>query len=195
MYNKGWYKVEKDDSVKKIILILEPLISDLEEQKKKLSERREELERVSRFIAYTKDNLETVGVYAEQDLIIDSLGFLNIDKDDYKACCYLLKGENENIKKLPQYMRAYNLVSDIIEYFKLHKAELIVEIQELDNLCAKKELEKKYYDILSSPTPLVEDNKEFVEFLKEHGLLDEEIVSVLYSTISNNVINYGLKNN
>ncbi len=195
MYNKGWYKVEKDDSVRNLVSILEPLIADLEENKKILSESKEELEKVSRLIAYTKDNIQSVGVYADQELITSNLDKIYISIDDYKACCYLLKSENDQVKMLPQYVQARNLISDIIEFFKLHKAELIVETNELSGICEKKEKEKRYYDVLSCPNPLIENSKEFVEFMKEHGLSDEEIIKILYSTIYDNVVNYGLKKN
>ena len=183
------------DSIRNLVAILEPLFEDLEENKNLLSNCKAELENVSRLVAYTKDNIEMVGIYADQDIIINNLGNLKFSVEDYKASCYLLKNESEGVKELPQYQKAYDLISDIIEYFKLHKAELIVEIQELTGICEKKELEKKYYDMLSCPNPLIENIKEFIEFLRTHGIKDEEIVNILYSTIHDNIVNYGLKNN
>lgn len=195
MYNKGWCIVEKDNSVKKIVDLLQPLIKDLDDCKKTLSDRKDELEKVSRLIAYTKDNIQMVGIYADQDLIVNNLDKVRYNKDDYKASCYLLKSENDVIKALPQYEKAYNIINDIIEYFKLYKAELIVEIQELNGICSKKDIEKKYYDLLSCPNPLVEDAKEFVEFMREHSISDDEIIDILYTIIRDNNINYELKNN
>ena len=183
------------DSIRNLVLVLEPLVLDLEENKKILSDNKQELENVSRLIAYTKDNIEMVGIYADQDIITNNLDNLKISVDDYKAACYLLKTENDKVKDLPQYKEAYNLISDIMEYFKLHKAELVVEIQRLTDSCEKKEIEKKYYDILSCPNPLIENIKEFVDFLRDHGIKDEEIVNILYNTIHDNIVNYGLKNN
>ena len=183
------------DSIRKLVTILEPLVENLEENKRILSDCKNDLESVSRLIAYTKDNIQMVGIYADQDLIINNLDNLKISNDDYKAACYLLKNENESIKGLPQYQNAYNLISDIMEYFKLHKAELMVEIQDLTSQCEKQEIDKKYYDILSCPNPLIEDNKEFINFLHEHEINDEEIINILYNTIHDNIVNYGLKNN
>ena len=183
------------DSIRNLVAILEPLVENLEEDKRILSDRKTELENVSRLIAYTKDNIEMVGIYADQDIIINNLDNLKISVDDYKAGCYLLKNESESVKELPQYTEAYNLISDIVEYFKLHKAELIVEINELTSSCERKEIEKKYYDLLSCPNPLIEDIKEFVDFLKKHDIKDEEIISILYNTIHDNIVNYSLKNN
>ncbi len=187
--------MEKDDSVKSLVAILEPLVEDLEENKNILAERKKELEAVSRLIAYTKDKIEMVGIYADQDLIISNLDKVRYSIDDYKASCFLLKSDNDSVKKLPQYENAYNLVSDIVEYFKLHKAELMVEIQELTTSCEKQEIEKKYYDILSCPNPLIDDGEEFVDFMKNHGLKENNIVNILYQTIHDNIVNYRLKNN
>jgi len=190
MYNKGWCIVSNDNSTKILVSFLEPLISDLDENKKNLSDRKEELESVSRLIAYTKDHIETVGVYADQDIILSNLDKLKYSQEDYKASCYLLKSENEQVRKLPQYEHAYNLISDVIEYFKLHKAELIVEIEELKNICKEKELEKKYYDIFSNPYPRVDNVKEFVELLNTHEFSKEDIVNILYETVENNIVSY-----
>jgi hypothetical protein len=187
--------VGNSDSIRKLVAILEPLVLDLEEDKRILSDDKKELENVSRLIAYTKDNIEMVGIYADQEIITNNLDNLKVSVDDYKASCYLLKTENEQVKGLPQYKDAFNLISDIMEYFKLHKAELMVEIQELTKSCAKKEIEKKYYDLLSCPNPLIENIKEFVDFLKEHNVKDDEIINILYNTIHDNIVNYGLKNN
>lgn len=185
----------KDDCVRNLAAILEPLIENLDDDKITLANRKNELESVSRLIAYTKDNIEMVGIYADQDLIIDNLDKLEYSKEDYKASCYLLKSEDENVKTLPQYEKAYNLISDIIEFFKLHKAELIVEIQDLTTICEKEELEKKYYDILSSSNPFVEDVDEFTKFVNEHVEDNEEIINILYSTIRSNIANYKSRNN
>ena len=88
MYNKGWCIVDKNDCVRKLTALLEPLIETLEDNKKILSERKNELEKVSRLIAYTKDNVGMVGIYADQDLIISYLNRLNYNKDDYIEVLY-----------------------------------------------------------------------------------------------------------
>ena len=179
-----------DNSVNKLIGILEPLIANLEERKEHLSERKEELENVSRLLAYTKDNIDMVGVYADQDLILNNLSKINTDKDEYKASCYLLKSENESIKNLPQYKEAYNLISDLIEFFKLYKAELIVETQDLEKNCQKKEIEKKYYDILKEPTPFIDDVREFRDVLDSHTLSNDDKINILIYAIKNNALKY-----
>ena len=184
-----------DNSVRKLIDLLEPLILDLESEKKNLETSKEVLENVSRFLAYTKDNLDMVGIYADQDLIIDNLYRVNSNKDDYRASCYLLNTENESIKKLPQYEEAYNLISDIIECFKLYKAELTVEIQELEKIYQKKETEKKYYNIFSNNNLFVEDVSEFNSFLDEHELSSEDKINILIYTLNNNYSKYTEKNN
>ena len=185
----------KDDSVRHLVAILEPLVEDLDDKKRLLSEKKNEQESISRLIAYTKDNYEMVGIYADQDIIINNLEKLNYSKEDYRTSCYLLKSENDSVKALPQYQEASNLISNVMEYFKKHKQELLSEIQDLSIVCEKKELEKKYYDILSCINPLIENVHEFVDFMKKHELPNEEIIKILYSTIRDNMTNYKLKSN
>ena len=193
MYNKGWCIVE--NSIRKLTELLEPLIYDLDEQKNYLVERKNELENVSRMLAYTKDNLDMVGIYADQDLIINSLYKINSTKEEYKASCYLLNSENEDVKKLPQYEEAHNLISNIVESFKLYKAELIVETQEVEKKCYEKEIEKKYYDIFNNLNPFVDDVAEFNTFLDNHEISNEDKVNLLVYVLKNNVAEYIRRNN
>ena len=109
--------MENDNSVQKLVQILETLVLDLDEKKKYLETEKEDLESVSRLLAYTKDNIEMVGIYADQELIINNLEKIGCSKEDYKACCYLLKSEDSNVKGLPQYESSYNLITDIVEFF------------------------------------------------------------------------------
>ena len=193
MYNKGWCNV--DNSIIKLVGLLEPLIDDLDEQKRYLAERKKELENVSRMLAYTKDNFDMVGIYADQDLILNNLYKINSTKEEYRASCYLLNSENADVRKLPQYEEAYNLISNIIECFKLYKAELIVETQDIEKKCHEKEIEKKYYDVFSSTNPYVDDVKEFNNLLDTHEISNEDKINLLVATINNNVKEYREKIN
>ena len=183
-----------DNSVKKLVGLLEPLIVDLDEKKKLLEETKNELENVSRMLAYTKDNLEMVGIYADQDLIINSLSKINSNKEEYQASCYLLNSNNEDVKKLPQYEKAYNLIGDIVEYFKLYKAELIVETNDLEKECLEKETAKKYYNIFSSSIVYVSDIEEFKTFIDRYKLDDEDKINILMYVVENNIKEYTKKN-
>lgn len=184
-----------DNSVKKLVDLLEPLISDLDEQKSELEEQKSELENVSRMLAYTKDNYDMVSIYADQDLILNCLPKINSDKEAYRASCYLLNSENEDVKKLPQYKQAYNLISDIVEYFKLYKAELIVATGDLEKTCHEKELAKKYYNIFADPADLfVPDVKEFNTFLEHQKLSEEDIINILMFVLKSNIVKYSKKN-
>lgn len=183
-----------DSSVKKLVGLLEPFIADLDEEKRELSEKKGELENVSRMLAYTKDNIDMVGIYADQDLIINCLEKINSNKDEYRASCYLLNSESDDVKKLPQYEKAFNLISDIIEYFKLYKAELIVENGETEKEVLEKELAKKYYDIFSSTNSFIGDTKEFNDFLDKYELNDEDKINILIYAIENNYKEYAKKN-
>ena len=181
-----------NESVNLLVGILEPLIRDLDEKKSVLNEKKELLENVTRLLAYTKDNIDMVGVYADQNLILDNLSKINTDKDEYKASCYLLKSENESIKNLPQYKKAYNLICDIIEYFKLYKSELIVETQNLEEKCSKKEIEKKYCDILKKDSPYIEDVQEFKNLLNSQIISDQDKIDILKYVINSNNLKYGI---
>lgn len=181
-----------NNSVNLLVGVLEPLIADLDEKKKLLAEKKVMLENVSRLLAYTKDSIDMLGFYSDQELIINNLEKINSDKDEYKASCYLLKSENSSIKNLPQYKKAYNLVSDIIEYFRLYKSELTVETQELEKKCNKKEIEKKYYDLLKQDAPYIDDVEEFKTLLNNQTIPNKNKIDVLLYVINKNKLKYGI---
>lgn len=183
-----------DNSVRKLVGLLEPLIFDLEEKKHLLIEQKNELENVSRMLAYTKDNIDMVGIYADQDLILNSLSKINSNKEEYRASCYLLNSENDDVKKLPQYEKAYDLISDIVEYFKLYKAELIVETNELEKECHEKEIAKKYYNIFSNTNPFIDDINEFNSFIDKYEISEEDKINILIYTLENNIKKYTREN-
>ena len=185
MYNKGWCIV--DNSVKKLIELLEPLIFDLDEKKRLLIESKNELENVSRMLAYTKDNIDMIGIYADQDLILNNLSKVGSNKEEYRASCYLLNSESEDVKKLPQYEKARDLINNIFEYFKLYKAELIVDTGELEKECEEKEMAKKYYNILANANLFVSDTVEFNSFLDRYELKDEDKINILIYVIESNI--------
>ena len=183
-----------DENIKKLIERLEPLIVDLDDKLNELESEKENFEKVSRFLAYVNGDVNLVGIYADQNLILDTLDKINSTKDEYKASCYLLKNDDAGVKILPQYKKANDFMLSLINYFKMNKIEVSNKIQELDAICKEKSLNKKYYEIFSKENPLVEDVKEFEEFLDKHMTTSDEKIDLLMYTINNNVLNYkGIK--
>ena len=182
-----------NNSIKMLTTSLEPLIADLDEKHVELNDKKEYYERVSRFLAYTNGDVNLVGIYADQELIIDNLDRINSDKNKYKACCYLLKSSDDSVKNLPQYKEANEFILSLMNLFKNDKNDLLIEIQNLEKVCREKDIEKKYYDAFINETPHVDDVLEFREFLDKHVLNDEEKINILIYTIDNNIINYNGK--
>ena len=181
------------DFVKRLTIELEPLIADLPEKSRTLELKKEELENVSRFLAYVNGEVHLVGIYANQEIIFNSFDALHTNKEEYKASCYLLESEDNNVRNLPQYKKACDYIMNIIDYFKECKVRLIEEINELEAVCKEKKLEKKYYNILSSDNPYISDTEEFTKFLSEHEINDTDEIEILMYIISNNVLNYNEK--
>ena len=173
-----------DNSIRRFVTILEPLIVDLDDKKKEL------LENISRFLAYTKDKYETVGIYADQDLIMNHLENVGYSLEEYKASCYLLKSDDSKVKGLPQYEKACELIRDIVNFFSQYKVDLTIQIQLLNDVCNRKEMEKKYYDIFSNSDPYVKDIGEFENIIDDYDLTNDEKINILVSTINSNMANY-----
>lgn len=179
-----------NDYVKKMTTSLEPLIADLDEKHEELNSKKDYCERVSRFLAYTNGDVNLVGIYADQELIIDKLNSISSSKENYKASCYLLKSSDDSVKNLPQYKEANDYILGLINSFKNDKNDLLIDIQNLEKICREKEIEKKYYDIFTNEKPFIEDVLEYRDFIDKHVINDEEKINLLIYTINNNVINY-----
>jgi hypothetical protein len=183
-----------NESVKKLIRELEPLIVDLDDAMIELRIKQEEFERVSRFLAYVNSDVHMVGIYADQNFILENLDKVNGTKDKYKASCYLLKNEEDGVKALPQYQEANDYMLRLINYFKTNKMELANIIQKLDNKCKEKSLNKKYYELFNRENPLIEDLGEFSEFLNKYVTESDDKIDILTYVINNNLLNYkGIK--
>lgn len=178
------------DFVKRLTIELEPLIADLDEKFRLLELKKEELENVSRFLAYVNGDIHNVCVYGDQEIIVNSFDALHTNKEEYKASCYLIESDDNNVKNLPQYQNACNYIINIIDYFKECKVRLLDEIAELERICNIKKIEDKYYRILSSENPFILDVNEFTNFLNEHNINDEDKISMLMYIINNNTLNY-----
>lgn len=178
------------ESVEKMVSKLEVLVADLDEKRNELNSKKTYYERVSRFLAYTRDDVNLVGIYADQELILDNLNIINSNKEHYRASCYLLKSSDENVKSLPQYKAANLFIVRIIGFFKDCKNQLLLDIQNLEKICREKEIEKKYYDIFKASNPLVDDVLEFKDFLDKHANDEKEKIDLLVYVINCNVSNY-----
>ncbi len=178
------------DYIRRLLVLLESLIYNLDEKIRELDYKKEILEKVSRFVAYTNGDVHLVGIYADQEVIIDNLENIGSNKDEYKACCYLLKNDDGNIRGLPQYEQATAYINNLINYFKKSKADLMNEIQNLEIECKRKKIEKKYYDMLSNNNLYVTDIEEFEKFLDEHEISKDDKIQLILFAIKRNIEKY-----
>ena len=163
-----------NDIVSKLVGLLEPTISDLDTKKEELTTKSKTLDEVNEMLDMVKDDVTKVSKYKNQELIISNLDDIKSTEKEYKACTYLLDSEEKEIKFLPQYLEASNYIERLINYFKKLEEELTLEVSELKVVCNDKEMNKKYYEILSKDNPIIEDAKEFRELLDKQQLFDSE---------------------
>lgn len=184
-----------NEYVSKLLDKLEPLVADLDEKTNELQSKKQKFENVSRLLAYVNGDVNLMGIYADQDLILDSLDKMNSTVDEYKASCYLLQSNDENVKQLPQYREANLFILSLINYFKMNKSELNSDIQKLEVICNEKNIEKKYYDLLNKDNPLISDIDEFTKFMNKHVDENSDKINLLLYVINSNLVNYGQEKN
>lgn len=183
-----------NDIVDRLLGLLKPTINDLDTKKEELLIKSKTLDEISEMLDYIKDDVTMMSKYKNQNLIIDNLDDIKSTEKEYKACCYLLDCEEQDIKSLPQYLEASNYIERFIHYFKKRKEELMLQVSELKDICDNKELNKKYYEILSNDNSMVNDVTEFRKFLDNQQLYDEEKVDLLVYILKKNVNSYLGKN-
>ena len=182
------------DIVNKIVDLLKPTINDLDAKKKELSIKKQTLSEVNEMLDEVKDDVTKVSKYKNQELIVSNLDDIKSTEKEYRACCYLLSNEEKEIRSLPQYLEATNYIERLINYFKKLKEELTLEVSELQVVCDDKEINKKYYEILSSNNPIISDANEFRNLLDRQELSDDEKIDLLVYVLKNNVNSYLRKN-
>lgn len=82
------------------------------------------------------------------------------------------------------------ILCELLTISRNKKNSLSTEIDELNNVCKKQELEEKYYKILSSEYPLIENDEEFKEFLNNREIDNDDMINTLYYVIENNIMHY-----
>lgn len=179
-----------NEEVKKLTASLEPLIADLDEKLTILNDKKNKYTSITNFINYVHDDVNLVGIYADQNLILENLSNINSSEKEYNASCYLLKSEDASVKALPQYEMSYSYINNLIDYFKKCQKELNEEIIELEKEVLEKQLDKKYYEIFSTENPFVSDIQEFTGFLEKRSVDAEQRIKMLIYTINSNMLGY-----
>ena len=179
-----------NDFVERLISLLEPTIVDLDSKLDELSNNKNLLEKINAFLNFVDTDIKKIGLYENQQLIINDLTNLGSNENEYKASCYLLNSENDNVKNLPQYHKAYEFIEKIINYFKLRQDEISIKVNDLEKECHEKEVNKKYLKILESANPFIDDVEEFALFIKDKQVIDEDKIKIMNYIIQNNVKEY-----
>lgn len=182
------------DIVNKLVDLLKPTINDLDTKKEELAIKNKTLSEVNEMLDEVNDDVTKVSKYKNQELIVSNLDDIKSTEREYKSCCYLLDSVDEKIKTLPQYIEASNYIERLINYFKKLKEKLSLEVSELQVVCEEKELNKKYYEILSKDNPVVNDASEFRNLLDRQELSDSDKIDLLVFVLKNNVNSYLGKN-
>ena len=178
------------DSIKRMLEMLEPQIYDLKEKEEELLEKKELFDKVSRFVAYTNGDVHLVGSYSDQDFIFESLKDIDINVDEYKASCYLIRSDEKNIQQLPQYSDSVQHLMNLISHFRNKKAGLTTDISGLEKECQRKKIEENYYNMFANDNVYVSDVNEFEEFLDSHGISDDDKKEILLLVIKKNIEEY-----
>ena len=179
-----------NDFINKLIVSLEPTILDLDEKLNLLEEEKKNLNELTSLLAEVGNDVEKVGKYPNQELIISRLDLIKSNEKEYKACCYLLNSEDKSVRSLPQYTEASNYIERFINVLRKREEELKLELSDLETVCNSKRLNKKYLEVFKNDNPIIYDPEEFENFIKNQELSNDEKVDILLYTITNSVNGY-----
>ena len=96
-------------------------ITDLEEKKDELEKQHDILDKYNEISDYVGSEAKKLGTSPNQEVIIDELKNIDSNEKEYKAYCYLLESDDDNIKILPQYKNARSYLETLINYLKRYR--------------------------------------------------------------------------
>jgi len=181
------------DCVKDLVVRLGNSFTTLDEREKEYISVNEKLHNYQRLLDFINFDSRKLNKYDDQTLIQDAVVAMNSTIKDYDAACYLIDSNDENVMLLPQYRNSKAYLETIISYLKMMRDKLNNVFMELENDCTNMKLSKKYFEILSSDNPFVDNIDEFVSLLNKEQINLNNQNTIISYIIKSNVSNYKKK--
>lgn len=179
-----------NDSVKKLVTRLGNGFSNLDNCEKELNEQGLKLNEFENLLGFINSDAKKMNKYEDQSIILDAVKDINSSKMEYEAACYLLDGDDDKIKSLPQYRNARVYLESLINYLKMTRDRINDNVTNLTENCKNMTIIKKYFEILSDDEPFVEDIDEFIYLLDKEQVDINEKIEILSYIIMSNVKKY-----
>jgi len=187
-----------NDSLNKLLEIIEPKILNIQENRLEVKTLSEVYYTISEIKEIGKEDYLDILDYYDQDFIIRAI---KINGDDtllkinkYKSSSYLLKNKDNSLKELPQYKEALAFIKDLYDYLMNLYNDISQEYQlKKDNLCLQ-ELQNKYYHLLKKNNILIDNPEEFLKFLDLVPIPNYEKLNILLLVNKCNIKNFTTTN-
>ncbi len=187
-----------NDSLVKLLLYIEPKISDIQDIRIETKSLRDVQETLNELIDLGTNSYYDILNFYDQDFIIRTIKIsqdatIN-NVDDYLSSSYLLKTNDINIKELPQYKKAITYMEKLFTYLSNLSHKINLEYESLKEKLEKLEILNKYSIILKKNNIYIEDVDEFLLFLNliEIPIIDKLNILILINEY--NVRNYTITN-
>ena len=177
----------------KLLEIMKPFVENIEQDLNDLTEKKKELDTINNIISTIGDDSTNI-LKIDDNKIIVYLEKFKSNKLEYDANKYILNALLDEVKNLPQYIDAKKYIDNFGKFLFSYYINVDEEYQLLKKEYDKKEIIKKYYNMIENNNVFVNDLDELQElFLILDLSLEEKNNALIYILKENNKV-YGVVN-
>ena len=177
----------------KLLEIMKPFVENIEQDLNDLTEKKKELDTINNIISTIGDDSTNI-LKIDDNKIIIYLEKFKSNKLEYDANKYILNALLDEVKNLPQYIDAKKYIDKFGKFLFSYYINVDEEYQLLKKEYDKKEIIKKYYNMIENNNVFVNDLDELQElFLILDLSLEEKNNALIYILKENNKV-YGVVN-
>ena len=177
----------------KLLEIMKPFVENIEQDLNDLTEKEKELDTINNIISTIGDDSTNI-LKIDDNKIIVYLEKFKSNKLEYDANKYILNALLDEVKNLPQYIDAKKYIDNFGKFLFSYYINVDEEYQLLKKEYDKKEIIKKYYNMIENNNVFVNDLDELQElFLILDLSLEEKNNALIYILKENNKV-YGVVN-
>ncbi len=186
-----------NNSLAKLLECIEPKIADIHANRIEMKSLGEVVETLKELVELGKKSYLEILNYYDQDFIIRTIKIYGKKTKSliarYKTTRYLLKGQNSDMKDMPQYKDALAFMDNFYTYLTNLTKKITYEYEIKKSRLEHQEMYNKYYLLLKKESIFITEADEFLKLLDWLKLSASDKLDILIYINKCNIKNYNKK--